>query len=74
MEKNKTFFIHRSETGLSPTQYYYLVQAKNENSALKKVGLSDDDEELLAIEELPKDALSPTQLEAGSLLAKVEYD
>lgn len=74
MEEDKIFFIHKSETGLSPTQYYYLVQAEDEDSALKKVGLQSDDEELLVVEELPKDALSPARLKAGSLLLEMDYN
>jgi len=74
MAKNRTFFIHRGKTGLSPTQYYYLVQAKDENSALKKVGLKDGDEELIAVERVWERSLSSKELEKGALIAQVEYD
>ena len=73
MAKDKIFFIHRGKTGLSPTQYYYLVKAKDEDSALEKVGLFDGDEELIVVERVWERSLSSAQLKEGALIAQVEH-
>ena len=74
MAKRKLYYVERAEIYMiGGKTCHYLVKAKNEQSALNKVGIGDKtDESFGVIKELPESILEEVNLVDGALLAEVE--
>jgi len=70
----KLYYIEKVELAMiGGTTYHYLIKAKTEKSALRKVGIvSKQDEEFGVIEELRDNILQEKNLLKGVLLCTVE--